>query len=118
MNALKKELQTVVKDLRALTLKTEKIAKQLDKLKKTRAVKEPKPKVMVKATKKRVARKATRLTAIDTVLKIINRSSKGLDTASLRKKTGFEGRKIRDFVYNLKKQGKIKRDRNGFYKRA
>jgi len=36
----------------------------------------------------------------------------------LRKKTGFEGRKIMDIIYRLKKQGKINKDRKGLYVKA
>ena len=46
---------------------------------------------------------------------IIKRSTKGVDATTLRKKTGFEGRKIRDRIYRLRKQGKIKSERKGFY---
>lgn len=38
--------------------------------------------------------------------------------ATLRKKTGFEGRKIRDIVYRLKKPGKIKVEGKGVYLKA
>jgi len=33
----------------------------------------------------------------------------------LKKKTGFEGRKIKDIIYRLKKQGKIKSLGKGIY---
>jgi hypothetical protein len=45
---------------------------------------------------------------IDTVLTIIKKSKKGLNTATLMKKTGFSKKKIHNNVYKLKKQGKIK----------
>ena len=61
-----------------------------------------------RVAKKKVAKKAVRVTAIDTVMGIIKRSSKGVDATTLRKKTGFEGRKIRDLIYRLRKQGKIR----------
>jgi len=36
----------------------------------------------------------------------------------LKKKTGFEGRKIRDIIFRLRKQGKIKSERKGVYAKA
>jgi len=38
--------------------------------------------------------------------------------ATLEKKTGFEGRKIRDIIFRLRKQGKIKSERKGIYVKA
>jgi len=131
MKVLKKDLKTVAKNLKSLTTKTERMAKRLEKLEKAQAGKKPKRKAAKKrvvkkkvakkkvakkrVVKKKVAKKAVRVTAIDTVMGIIKKSSKGVDAASLRKKTGFEGRKIRDLIYRLKKQGRIKSTRKGFY---
>ena len=111
MNQLKKDLMAVAKDLKGLTQKTEKMIKRLEKLDKAQVAKKPKPKAVKKAT----AKKPTRVSASGTVLAIIKRSRKGIDTATLEKKTGFEGRKIGDIIYNLKKQGKIKSVRYGLY---
>jgi hypothetical protein len=44
MKELKRDLQSVAKSLKALTQKTEKIAKQLDKLAKVKVAKRPKRK--------------------------------------------------------------------------
>ncbi len=114
MGQLKKDLMVVAKDLKKLTQKTGKMIKQLEKLEKVQAAKKPK----AKAIKKAIAKKPTRLSASGTVLAIIKRSRKGIGTAALTKKTGLEGRKIRDIIYRLKKQGKIKRDRKGLYVKA
>jgi hypothetical protein len=54
----------------------------------------------------------------DSVLGIIKRNRKGVDTVALRKKTGFQGRKIGDIIYRLKKQGKIKGLGKGLYVKA
>jgi len=70
------------------------------------------------ALKKAVAKKPAKLSASGTVLAIVKRSRKGIDTVALRKKTGLEGRKIRDIIYRLKKQGKIKSERKGIYVKA
>ena len=91
---LKRDLQSMVKNLKALTQKTEKMAKELDRLEKAQAPKRSKAKP--KAAKKAVAKKPAKLSPSGTVLAIIKRSRNGIDTATLEKKTGFEGRKIRD----------------------
>jgi len=114
MNQVKKNLKAVAKDLKRLTQKTGKMIKRLEKLDKAQAAKKPK----AKAVKKAVAKKPIAVSASGTVLAIIKRSSKGIDTTALKKKTGFEGRKIRDITYRLKKQLKIKRDRKGLYVKA
>jgi hypothetical protein len=125
MKQLKREFKSVLKSLKALSQKTEKMIKTLDKLeksqmgKKTRVKAKPKAKAIKKApVRKLAASKKTKLTAADTILSVIERSRKGVDTAALTKKTGLEGRKIWDITYRLKKQGKIKKDRKGLYLKA
>ena len=114
MKQLEKDLKAIAKDLKRLTQKTEKMVNRLKKLDKAPAAKKPK----AKAAKKAIAKKPTRVSSSDTALGIIKRSRKGIDIAALKKKTGFEGRKIRDITYRLKKQGKIKSERKGFYVKA
>jgi len=115
MNQLKKDLKAAAKDLKKLAQKTEKMVKRLDKLeKKAQAAKKPK----TKAVKEVVVKKPTRVSASGTVLAIVKRSRKGVDTATLEKKTGFKGRKIRDTIFRLRKQGKIKSERKGVYVKA
>ena len=111
MSQLKKDLMTVAKDLKRLTQKTDKMIKQLDKLEKTQVAKKRK-------AKKAPAKKPAKLSASGTVLAIIKRSRKGVDKATLIKKTGFEDRKIRDITYRLRKQGKIKTEPKGIYVKA
>jgi len=132
MKQIKRDLQSVVKNLKSLMQKTEKIAKKLDKLKTAKPKPKPKPKakpkarakakaaVRVRPAKKRVVRKAptkkkAKVTAIDTVIKIIKRTKKGVNTASLKKKTGFSDKKIWNIINRLKKQGEIKSARKGVY---
>ncbi len=114
MKQLEKDLKTIGKDLKKLTQKTEKMIKQLEKPDKAQAAKKPK----AKAAKKAIAKKPTRVSASGTVLATVKRSRKGIDTATLEKKTGFEGRKIRDIIFRLRKQGKIKSERKGIYVKA
>ena len=111
MSQLKKDLKAVAKDLKRLTQKTEKMIKQLEKLEKAQAAKKPK----AKAVRKTTAKKPTRVSASGTVLAIIKRSRKGVDTVALRKKTGLKNNNIRTILYRLKKQGKIKSERKGVY---
>ena len=121
MKQLKKDLQAVSKSLKQLTLRTEKIAKKLDKLEKPKPVKKPKtkakPKVKAKV-KPKIARKPVMVSAAATVLAVIKRSRKGVDVAILRKKTGFESRKISGIVQRFKKEGKIKNSGKGIYVKA
>ncbi len=110
MKQLKKDLQAVSKSLKQLTLRTEKIAKKLDKLEKPKPVKKPKAKAKPKVTKKPV-----KVSAAATVLAIIKRSRKGVDVATLSKKTGFESRKIGYIVQRFRKEGKIENSGKGIY---
>ena len=116
MRELKRDLQSMVKSLKALTQKTEKMAKELDRLEKAQTPKRPKAKP--KAAKKTVAKKPAKLSASGTVLAIVKRSRKGVDKAALVKKTGFKGRTVESIIYRLKKQGKIKSVGKGIYVKA
>ncbi len=114
MKQLEKDLKAVAEDLKKLTQKTDKIIKQLEKPDKAQAAKKPK----AKAVKKTAAKKPTRVSATDTVLAIIKRSRKGIDKATLTKKTGLKDSNIRTILYRLSKQGKIKSDPKGIYLKA
>jgi hypothetical protein len=105
MKQLKKDLQTVSKSLQQLILRTEKIAKKLEKLEKPKPVKKSKAKVKAKA-KLKIAKKPVKVSAAATVLAVIKRSRKGVDVATLRNKTGLESRKISGIVQRFKKEGK------------
>ncbi len=125
MKNLKKDLNAVNKELKALAEKVNKIVAAVGKLGKPKATKKPKAKVVKrKPVKKTVAKrsaaekpaaKKTTKTAIDTVLGIIRRSKKGVDTAALMKKTGFNQKKIYNTVDKLKRQGKVKSRVKGVY---
>ena len=67
-------------------------------------------------TKKAPAKKrATKLTATDKVLRIINRSKKGVDGPTLVKRTGFNDKKIQNILFRNYKLGRIKRVDRGKY---
>jgi len=137
MSALKNDLAVVAKALKQLSKKTESLAKKVDKLEKSKAAKKPKAKRAKKAktkkivvAKKRVApkkrkapkkkvaaKKAPKKSASELILSIMktSRSKKGVATALLQKKTGFNNQKIRDNIYKLTKRGKIERVGRGVY---
>ena len=123
MEQLTKDLQAVSKSLKQLTRKAEQLVKKLDKIEKTQTAKKAKAKARAKpkparASKKKVAKKPTRVSASRTLLAIIKRSRKGIDTAALKKKTGFEDRKIWNVINSLKSRGKIESGGRGLYVKA
>jgi len=131
MAILKKDLQAVKRDIKALEKKLEKLLKAYEpmpkakKVTKKKAVKKaktvkkaPAKKAQAKKApaKKAVARKkAPQATATDKILKIIKRSKKGVDVLTLKKKTGFDDKKVRNIVFRASKEGKIKKSGRGIY---
>jgi hypothetical protein len=122
MKQLKRSLQSILKGLKALTERTEKLEKQLAKFEKPKATKKPKPKAKVKAkqvrkapARKPVAKKTAKITAVDSVLGIIQSSKGEVTTAQIKKKTGFSNKKIFDIISRSKKQGKVKTVARGVY---
>lgn len=117
MKALKKDLKAVAKDLKALTLKVEKLSKSVDK---AEVVAGPKPRrgrppAKAKAVGRPAGKVAKGATAMDKVFGIIGRTKKGVDTATIKEKTGFNDKKIWNAINRLKNQGKIKSARKGIY---
>ena len=110
-----RDLQAIRNKLTKLANQTEKLAASLGKAKKL-AAKPVKPKTIERAvvTKKAPA-KGAKKTDTDKVLEIINRSKKGVDTAALMKKTGFNQKKVRNMLNRTYKQGKITRAEKGIY---
>ena len=70
------------------------------------------PKPESKEIPKKTAKSAT---AIDTVFSIISRSKDGVDTATIKAKTGYDRKKVANIVYKLKKQNKIIAVKKGVY---
>ncbi len=142
MEKLKKDLEAILKTLNGLVQKVQKLQEQIGeqakptKKPKAKAVKKkavkkaparkvaakkaPVKKVAVKkaAPKKAVPKKAKPATAADTVLAIIKRSKKGVGTAALMEKTGYNQKKISNLVFKLRKQGKVKSVAKGVYVKA
>ena len=113
MKALTKDLQAVSKSLKQLSLRTEMIAKKLDKLEKAKPVNKPKTKARPKVTKKPV-----KVSTAATVLAIIKRSRKGVDIATLKSKAGIGSTTVNSIIYRLKKKDKIKSSGRGIYVKA
>jgi predicted Rossmann fold nucleotide-binding protein DprA/Smf involved in DNA uptake len=111
MKQLKKDVQAVVRDFKRLTQMTDKIVKQLEKIDKAQALKKPK----TKARKKVVGKKAKKTNPSDTVLAIIKRRKKGIDVATLEKRTGFKKNNLRAIIFRLRKKGEIKSEGKGLY---
>ncbi len=110
-----KDLQAISKELTKLVKQTEKLAAALEKAEKPKA-KSVKTKTKVKAViSKKAPAKGGKKTDTDKVLAIINRSKKGVDTAALMKKTGFDQKKVRNILHRTYKQGKITRVEKGIY---
>ena len=114
---IKKDLQNLNKEIKALSTRMDKVIKEFDKSLKMGAVKKAPAKITKRTVAKRVPAKRTsvKLTATDRVLKIINRSKKGVDAATLMKKTGFDDKKVRNILQRTFNEGRIKRAARGIY---
>ena len=114
---LKKNLQAVNKKINTLSKKIEKMIIAVDKLVKLKAAPvKPAKKVAVK--KPASAKSAGEVTAAVTILGVIKRSKKGIDTAALMEKTGYNQKKVANIVFKMRKQGKIKNEGKGIYVKA
>jgi hypothetical protein len=117
---IKTELTAMKKDLTAISKKLDNLMKAVEKSGKATATKAPKAKAVKatpakKAPKAPVKKKAVKATATDQVLKIINRSKKGVNTSALMEKTGFNQKKVTNILNRTFKQGRIKRADKGIY---
>jgi hypothetical protein len=122
MAILKKDLRAIQKDIKALERKMENLLKAFDKGKAAQAIPAVK-KVAKKVTKaksipvKRAAatKKSVKATATDQVLKIIRRSKKGVNVSTIKTRTGFDDKKVRNIIFRTTKEGKIKKIDRGVY---
>ena len=114
-------LKTVADGMKTMAVGIESLAEKLDMLAKAQYGEKSKGKrksparPRKKAAQKVFSKKEKSTTAADSVFRIIKRYRKGVDTATLMEKTGFNQKKIANLVYKLKKQGKIKSVRKGVY---
>jgi putative endonuclease len=124
---LLKDLRAVNKDLKTLSKRVDKIIVAVGKVEKPKAkatkakpAKKTAPKtkpVKKVAAKKPAAKKTEKLSAADTILGIIKRHKKGIEIDILKKKAGLSNEIIYNTVSRLRKQGKIKSKRKGFYEK-
>ena len=112
LTAVQKKLTTIKLKVDNLIAAVEKGERKPTKASRAKAVK---AKPAKKAPKAPAKKKAVTVTATDQVLKIINRSKKGVDTTTLCIKTGFDQKKVRNILQRTFKQGKIKRADIGIY---
>ena len=145
LHAVKKDIKALEKKLvkllkahepmpKAKKVTKKKVAKKAKVVKKAPAKKAPAKKAPAKkavakkapakkkaSTKKAPAKKAVakkktaQATATDKILRIVKRSKKGVDVPTLKKKTGFDDKKVRNIVFRASKEGKIKKSGRGIY---
>jgi len=122
MTISRRDLQGVRKDIKALEKKMANLLKAYGKTQKTKVAKKPKRKPLKAKTRfarapKRIAlrKKASQLTATDHILQIVRRSRKGVDVPTLKVKTGFDDKKVRNIIFRASKEGKIRKIGRGIY---
>ena len=125
MTILKKDLSSLRKEFKAVEKKMEILLKTVEKSGK--APKAAATKAVTRKTVKAIATKKTpvkraeakkttaQTTATDKILGIIKRFKKGVDVPTLKKKTGFDDKKVRNIVFRAGKEGKIKKTGRGIY---
>jgi len=116
---IKQELTAMKKDITAISEKLEKLIMAVEKTE-TKVAKSSKAKAVQaksvkKAPKAPAKKKAVKVTAIDQILNIINKSKKGVNAATLMKKTGFNQKKVTNILHRSFKAGKVKRADKGIY---
>jgi len=112
-------LKVISESMKALAQGVAAIAEKIDELAgspESKPAGRPSPKRASKPASKKAGTGIVKAhTATDAVLKIISRSKKGVNTAALKKKTGFNDKKIHNIIYRLKKTGEIKSVDKGVY---
>ncbi len=101
------------KELRKISRTLNDLAKRLDRFAITAA---GRTKAVAKAAKKPLRKAQPRKSGPELIMALIKAKKNGVDTATLRAKTGFSGQKVRSIVWDLSKKGKIKRVAKGLYK--
>lgn len=103
------------KELRQISRTLNQLARKLDQVT-TKAV--GKPKALAKAGKKPTRKAKLEKSGPEVIMALIKARKNGMDTATLRSRTGFSGQRVRSIVWELSKKGKIKRLSKGLYKIA
>jgi DNA replicative helicase MCM subunit Mcm2 (Cdc46/Mcm family) len=65
--------------------------------------------------RRKIIRTEKATTAAETIFQLIKSQKAGIDTSDLIKETNFEEKKVRNIIYKLKKQNKIKTAKRGIY---
>jgi hypothetical protein len=122
MTILRRDLQAVSKDIKTLEKKMTNLLKAFEKAQKPKTAAKAKRNTrkmkagVASAPKKTAFRKKTsQLTATEKILNIIGRSRKGVDVRTLKAKTGFEDKKVRNIIFRASKEGKIEKAGRGIY---
>lgn len=122
MAILKRDLQAVKTGLKALEKKMEKLLNAYEKPQTAKAAKKtkrksvkPKGRPAVAAKRAAARKKSPKMTATQQILSIVRRSRKGVDVPTLKTKTGFEDKKVRNIIFRASKEGKIKKVSRGKY---
>ena len=108
MGELGRELRKISKTLNDLARKVDQVA--------TKAV--GTTKVVARPTKKPPKKAQGRKSAPDVIMALIKARKRGVDTATLRAKTGFDSQKVRSIVWELFRKSKIERIDRGLYRIA
>ena len=109
---LKATLSFMLNTLKSLSQETDNLIGKIEKRERAQAVKETKRKAR---ERKLARRKAKFLMMTEAALKVIKRHRNGIDMSKLKDKAGLDAKKINRIVFQLRKQGKIKNLRRGFY---
>ena len=122
MAIIKKDLQALNRDIKALERKMAKLIAAAEKSETTKVAKKTTAKpIKAKTTKRAPASKASakkktaKLTATDQVLEIINGSKDGVNIKNLMEKTSFNQKKVTNILQRTYKMGKTKRVGKGVY---
>ena len=125
MTILKKDLMSLKKEFKTVEKKMEMLLKAVEKVgnvpkaaaKKAVTTKIVKTKAFKKAPANKVVTKKAKpqATATEQILGIIKRFKKGVDVPTLKEKTGFDDKKVRNIVFRASKEGKIKKFGRGIY---
>ena len=113
MEPVKTALQPIRKGLEVLTRGIKDMQKLLDNIEEALAT--GKPKKITKAKTKGAKKRPSKKTATDAILTIIKASQRGVTSAQIKEKTGFSDTKMRNIIFRLKKQGKIRSRKRGVY---
>lgn len=118
MKQLKKDLQTVSKTLKALTLTVERMKKRIERIEKQSVAKPKTVRTKSAVAPKPIKKRKPQKTAYATFLGIVSINKKGVTVRQIQAKTGFDDKKIRNLVYKATKQGAIKSIGRGVYVKA